>query len=501
MSDFDGTKPAKIWPVTGMALAIFLLVLGSKLVLLKAFASPLPFWDQWDAEAANLYKPYLNGTLDWQVLFSSHNEHRIFFPRLLALGLFELAGQWDPVLQMIVNAGMHAVFSGVLFAVLAGLVAPSRHMALAVFTAITFIIPIGWENLLSGFQSQFYFLLLFSLGALYLFLRGHALSWRWLLAVVLSVCAYFSMSSGALTVAAAIPVLLLQIVAGVRGRSWPEFASLVILTAITAVMIYFITDVPGHDALKAHSLLEIVTAIISISALPLATVFGTAFVQFPLFWLAFAVFRQRPALVSIAWLMLGLAGWIGTQMLSLAVGRAAVVMSSRYLDLLIVAYPISLAALFVLTAKGQRLAQLPAIWGAVMITAIVAVGYTGTWSSILARHGLTEVQQQNVAQYYATGDLSVLTNAEFMHIPYPDSNRLAGLLDDTTIRAALHESVRPTDGDVAGMLSHTRLKGHLANVVALLRDALLVAGPILFALGFGLAFLLCSRRRLDADPI
>src|SRR5690554_2887113 len=65
------------WRSRTLIAALFLMVFASKLALLNAFASPLPFWDQWDAEAANLYKPYLDGSLSWQALFASHNEHRI----------------------------------------------------------------------------------------------------------------------------------------------------------------------------------------------------------------------------------------------------------------------------------------------------------------------------------------------------------------------------------------------------------------------------------------
>jgi len=65
--------------------AFILLLFGAKLWLIDHYGNPTPFWDQWDGEAANLYAPFLEGTLRFQDLFAAHNEHRIFTTRLLSL--------------------------------------------------------------------------------------------------------------------------------------------------------------------------------------------------------------------------------------------------------------------------------------------------------------------------------------------------------------------------------------------------------------------------------
>ena len=44
-------------------------------------------------------------------LFTPHNEHRILFTRLLDLGVIWLNGGWSPLLQMTVNAFLHAGFA------------------------------------------------------------------------------------------------------------------------------------------------------------------------------------------------------------------------------------------------------------------------------------------------------------------------------------------------------------------------------------------------------
>ena len=84
-------------------------LLGAKLWLIGAYGNATPYWDQWDGEAAALYRPLLDGTLGWANLLAPHNEHRIFTMRLIELALLMLNGIWNPLLEMVVNAVIHTV--------------------------------------------------------------------------------------------------------------------------------------------------------------------------------------------------------------------------------------------------------------------------------------------------------------------------------------------------------------------------------------------------------
>src|SRR5262249_2280698 len=44
----------------------------------------VPFWDEWDG-IGDLVEKMAHGTLSLEDLFAQHNEHRIFFPRLITL--------------------------------------------------------------------------------------------------------------------------------------------------------------------------------------------------------------------------------------------------------------------------------------------------------------------------------------------------------------------------------------------------------------------------------
>src|ERR1039458_76733 len=102
-----GGQPCQ-WRLGCALLALFVLVCGARLSLVDFCGASVPFWDQWDAEGDALFAPLLQGHLPLSRLFEPHMEHRIVLTRLLALGLFELDGMWDPRLEMVVNAGIAA---------------------------------------------------------------------------------------------------------------------------------------------------------------------------------------------------------------------------------------------------------------------------------------------------------------------------------------------------------------------------------------------------------
>src|SRR5580700_6563800 len=75
-------------------------VLGGKFLVIDRYGSDLPFWDQWDGEGDFLIHRFAENRLTFHQLFAGHNEHRIFFTRILVLGLY-LANdrQWDAKLE------------------------------------------------------------------------------------------------------------------------------------------------------------------------------------------------------------------------------------------------------------------------------------------------------------------------------------------------------------------------------------------------------------------
>jgi hypothetical protein len=148
-------------------LALFAIVFGARLWIVNVCGSPLPVWDQWDAEGYGLFKPFLRGELPLSHLFQSHNEHRIVLTRLLALGLFQMNGMWDTRLEMVVNAAIAAGSATLIAHLLLVEIGATWWRPVVSMVALLWALPYGWENTTWGFQSQVYLLVLFSFLALW----------------------------------------------------------------------------------------------------------------------------------------------------------------------------------------------------------------------------------------------------------------------------------------------------------------------------------------------
>jgi hypothetical protein len=87
-----GDKPSSYW-ISGAKLILLALPALSILLLISVYGVNVPFWDQWKGVAAVLEKMNA-GTLGFRDFMAQHNEHRIFFPRLLTF-LLALVTHWN----------------------------------------------------------------------------------------------------------------------------------------------------------------------------------------------------------------------------------------------------------------------------------------------------------------------------------------------------------------------------------------------------------------------
>lgn len=477
--------------------AIACTVFGAKLILISAVGSPMPFWDQWDAEAVRLYVPYLNGELSVADMFASHNEHRIVLTRLIALLHLELAGEWNTWLEMILNAIIHTTLITWLAALLMPLVTQQRRMLLACFIAFLFALPIGYENTLLGLNSNFYFVILFGVAAVVSFAAAQAFSLRWFSGLAAAILSYLSLSSGAVTILVAAILVSLQLATHVRQRRVREFAAVIVMTASGVAMILWIEP-------TADRAFDLWTFAQGFSALAGPTIVGIILVQVPVVWYCLHTLSTRPAISSRAWVVVGIAGWVGAQIATFAYGRDDVV-GVRYLDVVIVVYPVALVAVLAIADRARstqfrRFATPVAVaWVFVMVAGIGALGYYGSvrqavdWWGESGRH-----QVVNVTAYLTTGDTANLKGKAEFDIPYPDPERLADVLHDADVRAILPPEIRPADADVDEARDRMHLKGALAGVTSAAVRFLLTSGPAFLALGLGLFFAVGAMRSLGS---
>ena len=198
------------------ACAIALAVWALRVALVGELGTGIPFWDQWDREGLIIYEPWLQGQLSWRAIFEPHLEHRIVWTHLWNLGIFELCGQWDPMVQMVAQALIPAVTAGFcVWGLLAARMEWYWRGAVLLGALIAFGAPYAFSNCLWGFQSQFGFLVALSL----LGCAATAFAWRqtryrWL-ALLAGLAAPLAMGAGAL---AGPVIIVLTIVVILTGK-------------------------------------------------------------------------------------------------------------------------------------------------------------------------------------------------------------------------------------------------------------------------------------------
>lgn len=427
------------------AFALLLLVAGARWWLIGRYSTDIPWLDQWDAEAQGLYQPWHAGTFTIQSWFAPHNEHRIFFTRVLALGLLWLNRQWDPRLQMVVNAGLYAFVFAALFLVLRRGRTPGFQVFCWVLLAALGSAPYSVTNTLLGFQSQFYFLTGFSLLAIHTLVNSRPGSLWWTVGVASGCAALFSMGSGYAAALAVLGVLLCS-----TFRSAKEFRQelrgkwMTILAAcgLIAAGVFLRHSPPQNASLAAKSAGDFGHFLLASLSWPNGPMILVAMIS----WMPFSGFlanylRRRTRDDPTERFILGIGFWVLLQAIALAIYRAnsGEGLESRYTDIL--AFGLlanSICAIWLLGSGGNLRRLMPVfavVWFAVNGIGLYAASFDGTASSW--KHDM-EIRRAAVAGFLATEDERYLDRAP----PYPDAKRIAALLLDPAIHPILPVGIR-----------------------------------------------------------
>ena len=429
-------------------LGLVLVVLGGKFMLIRSHGSDVPHWDQWDIEGVQLIKPWLEDNLSAGDLFAPHNEHRPFFTRVWALLIYVVNGQWDARLEMVANALLHAGAAVVILGFLAPTLRGWQKPAFVALLVLLFATPYDWENTVHGFQSQFYFLLLFTLVHLHGSLVRRPLTTGWWVAQAAGLAALFCMGSGA---ASAVVVLVmlgfkaLVLRQWTRGDAYTGIAS----AAMLAAGILLRVPAPWQDHLRPDSVLAYLHSLSALLAWPFPFLLVAPLMVAPI-----VIYTLKAR--SAAWdsgtvlFVTGLAVWAWVQTAALAYARGGFQLgySSRYGDLLaigVIASAVALAGLLNLKTDGMKRSTtviLALCWAVLVVSGIL---YRSFWSE--RRHladlrRVHPIQISNIRDFIATGDVGALSDQPMLHIPYPDAGRLAEFLSDPTIRSILPVSIR-----------------------------------------------------------
>lgn len=429
------------------ALIIFLLIASSRLLWLSLFATDLPYWDQWDAEGWGLYRPYQLDTLQWGQLFADHNEHRIFWPRLTSLFLFIASGhEWNNL----VSAAFSSIFFAATLAATAtvfGRGLKQRELfVLGVLLVVMACLPLGWENLISGFQIAFFWMLLFALSTLALATTAGSYTAIATLAM-LALAGLLTIASAMLTPIAAATIIVIRW----RCRDIANGPAAMALAALALVALFGYWLLPSfhaHDGLKAQDATDFMAALGAVLAWPFPgwQAFGWLLWTPLLLWVP-ALIRGR-SMPKRTLFALGVSGWILMQCVAIAAsrGHALLIVPHRYVDLLMLA-PLSnvyLCLAWLREREAARRSRLESVGASALIVLALAglltVGFHAV-GSLGERHALAQIQMRHVRDYVQAGDTTALNGRPYGHIPYPDAARLKMMLDDPIIRDMLPASI------------------------------------------------------------
>ncbi len=448
-----------------LALLAGLMIFAGRSALTFYAGSPVPFHDQWIAEAEQLIVPDAQHVLSWRHFVILHSDHPLVATRLIAYGLYRLTGRWDMLAEMLVNNALLAAAFAFLFRQVRRRTTATGLALTALVAAVWLASPLFYGNALWGFQSSVELLVLTAIVQL---VAADALAgcdgWWWLgLAAGLIGAVTFGSGPAASAVAALLCLRRLRLPGAARG---PLLAAAGLSLAIVAGGLLAVLRSPSLRQ-GGGQLTDILHTAAHAFSWPATQPTWFALLLWSPALLATALlFRRRPPFWLPAY---ALALWAALQVAGIALIRSAPVpaLPPRYYDLFAVGVVANglLAHDFFAAAAGRRGLR------AAMLGLVVAwAGWTGLLGWRFARshtiydvpvmRGYAQGQTQLIQHYYAGGGPAALEAATFPVRPYPEVGYLDRLLAQPAVRQALPGLLTRPPGDAAPDLLAARWPDH-----------------------------------------
>lgn len=428
--DFLARFPRATW-----AVGIGFLVFGARAREVLLHASDVPLFEQWKVEAEQIIGPWLRGELSFGAFFQPHDGHIPLWTRLLAWIDAAVLGSWEPRLQMVINAALHAAWAALLCDWL------RRHLG-ALATLLTTLLvlamaclPHAWENITWGLQSHVPLALL----GLFVFVRGsfaHAIGSRgWWLAQVAGLAGLFTLGSFWTA-----PLLVALVNLWTAPRARRDWLAPLGLAGLGAVLMLVALRTAAPE--PATGLRGFLHAWLHQLGWPSAAPAAAVLINLPL--LVFAL-RLRTASAASPFdrtlLVFGL--WSAAQAAGIAgaSGGTAELMS-RHADLL--ALGVIANGVMALRLVGARWFWAPVAlaWGIVVLLGLHALNTTGPTREFHERSaGLAAFRENAVTAYVRSRNAKALTSEEGRRLIYSAPATITRLLDDRRFTALLPRHV------------------------------------------------------------
>ena len=170
---------------------------GVLVVLIRRYYVDVPVWDQW--ELVPLLQKSYAGSLSFGDLWAQHNEHRLFFPQIIMVGLARISSWsvgYELALNVVLAVGVLAVLAFQLRAVM---------KAFSFHTYVLFLLPVialqtfslqQYENWLWGWQIQIFLNVFAAVAGLALLARPYIRWKHFILACLCGIVAFYSFANG-----------------------------------------------------------------------------------------------------------------------------------------------------------------------------------------------------------------------------------------------------------------------------------------------------------------
>jgi len=180
------------------------------LALILRYGVNVPYYDQWDCEG-KLFKKFWEHQLTWGDFWEQHNEHRMFFPKLIYLAL-AYATHWNVIAELIVTWLCVCIVSFSVYRIYRSADGPVSAGKMIPFIAANILIftPACDETWLWGVSVANLMPMACIFGAMAIACSNLRANVRWSLCAVLAIMATFSTASGLLCWILCAPLLFLR---------------------------------------------------------------------------------------------------------------------------------------------------------------------------------------------------------------------------------------------------------------------------------------------------
>jgi len=421
------------------------------------FAGDLPFWDQWTQISAEL-APWWQDHTNLHFLFAAHNEHRIFFTRLVSMTLLAINdGHWSNLTEAYVNTLIYSSALASLFAFSAWDIR-STPMRVLLFLSVIGMscLPFDWENTLVGFQNQFYFML--TAAVILMAVSAYTTdTWPRLFALLLlGLASLFTMASGLIAPLAAASILAIR---GMPTRTWSVRTVVTIgsMLAIAMAGLLLLSHVPSTVRMQAKGILEHAHGMLLVLNWPLDKLKGARPLFVLLLWLPaclglIRVLRGTQTNRGELFL-LGILGWVVLQAFAIAHARGhdMSAIPSRYTSILVTGALANLALgmLWVCDRDESRgLRRTSRIWLVATLPILFWIMLhrtPGDLAGMRQRGTYSLIETANLSGFMSTGDERFLQHPG-LEIPYPVAGQLKQYLENPTVREMVATSVSSGEG-------------------------------------------------------